>query len=510
MSRYPRPRRHRASSLLILPVLGLAACGGEPPTAPERALPAPATAAATLRMVTSLADPGDGTCAATQCTLREAIEDPATTEIQFSPDLAGPITLAPPGAGGGPLSIERSLTITGPSSGIVVRRRSTDPAFRIMRVGPGVTVALRNLTLRGGLTNRLGGGILNYGTLQLTNVRVVANASTQHGGGIDNHGPLTLTNSDVANNTAPSGGGIDNHDDMSVTLTNSAVSRNQGGGIRDDSRSLVIRHSAITSNVGTGIATSRADTVVLDHVKVVGNTGTGVSLWYTHTSVDHSTIARNGRGFSVGRGRLTIANSTISGNSPGGGIYASSVPRGGVQVRLTNSTVTGNSAGEGGGLYIEDDIYASSRLYLVNTTVAFNRATYSGGGVAQRGEEDAWLDFWNSIVAQNTAPVAPDIGLGSGEYSQVSATYSLIGDGTGSGILNEGGNLVGNVPPYAAPIDPLLGPLGKNGGPTPTHALLIGSPAIDAGTAEGCPATDQRGVLRPQGKACDMGSLERQ
>jgi hypothetical protein len=55
-----------------------------------------------------------------------------------------------------------------------------------------------------------------------------------------------------------------------------------------------------------------------------------------------------------------------------------------------------------------------------------------------------------------------------------------------------------------------VGPLGKNGGPTPTHALLIGSPAIDAGTAEGCPATDQRGVLRPQGKACDMGSLERQ
>ena len=78
------------------------------------------------------------------------------------------------------------------------------------------------------------------------------------------------------------------------------------------------------------------------------------------------------------------------------------------------------------------------------------------------------------------------------------------------GIPNEGGNLVGNVAPYTAPIDPLLGLLNQNGGPTTTHALLAGSPAIDAGTAENCPATDQRGVPRPQGEACDMGSFERQ
>jgi CSLREA domain-containing protein len=501
-----QPHPHRLSRRFLLPLLGLAACGQEQPTAPDAA---PAITAIALRVVNSGADPGDGTCNTAQCTLREALKDPATTAIQFAPGLTGTITLAPPAAGGGTLRIDRSLTITGPSGRIIIQRRSTDPAFRILRVAPGATVALTNLTLRGGLADKPGGGIINYGTLQLTNVRVVANASNQHGGGIDSHGPLTLTNSDVTNNKAPSGGGIDSHDDMTVTLTNCNVSRNQGGGIRDDSRRLVIRHSAIMSNAGTGIATSRADTVVFDHVKVVGNTGTGVSLWYTHTSVDHSTIARNGRGFSVGRGRLTIANSTIAGNSPGGGIHASSVPRGGVQVRLTNSTVTGNSAEEGGGIYIEDDTYASSRLYLVNTTVAYNTATYSGGGVAQRGEEDAWLDVWNSIVARNTAPVGPDVGLG-GEYSQVSVTYSLIGDGSGTGIPNEGANLVGNVPPYTAPIDPLLGSLSKNGGPTATHALLEGSPAIDAGTAEGCPAADQRGVPRPQGDACDMGSFERQ
>ncbi|MCS7222228.1 MAG: choice-of-anchor Q domain-containing protein [Anaerolineae bacterium] len=57
--------------------------------------------------------------------------------------------------------------------------------------------------------------------------------------------------------------------------------------------------------------------------------------------------------------------------------------------------------------------------------------------------------------------------------------------------------------------DPRLGPLQDNGGPTPTHALLPGSPAINAGTNVGCPPTDQRGVPRPQGPRCDIGAFER-
>jgi len=55
----------------------------------------------------------------------------------------------------------------------------------------------------------------------------------------------------------------------------------------------------------------------------------------------------------------------------------------------------------------------------------------------------------------------------------------------------------------------LLGPLAANGGPTPTHALLLGSPAFGAGTNTGCPATDQRGIVRPQGILCDIGAFER-
>jgi hypothetical protein len=108
-------------------------------------------------------------------------------------------------------------------------------------------------------------------------------------------------------------------------------------------------------------------------------------------------------------------------------------------------------------------------------------------------------------VAKNTAPTGPDV---LGEFS--TARFSLIGDGTGSNITNTDGNQVGNVSPNSSPIDPKLGPLALNGGPTRTHALLLGSPAIDAASTPDCPTTDQRGVLRPQGAACDIGSYERE
>jgi hypothetical protein len=69
------------------------------------------------------------------------------------------------------------------------------------------------------------------------------------------------------------------------------------------------------------------------------------------------------------------------------------------------------------------------------------------------------------------------------------------------------GNQVGTA---AAPVDPKLGALGDHGGPTQMHALLLGSPAIDAGSMVDCPAVDQLGVSRPQGSGCDIGSYERE
>jgi len=104
-------------------------------------------------------------------------------------------------------------------------------------------------------------------------------------------------------------------------------------------------------------------------------------------------------------------------------------------------------------------------------------------------------------VAGNTAPTAPDID------GPASGTFNLIGNGTNLTGLTNGtdGNQVGTG---QAPIDPLLGPLADNGGPTQTHLPQPGSSALDAaGTAAG-PASDQRGISRPQGAASDIGAVE--
>ena len=114
------------------------------------------------------------------------------------------------------------------------------------------------------------------------------------------------------------------------------------------------------------------------------------------------------------------------------------------------------------------------------------------------------MSLSNSLVAKNTAPTAPDV---RGSFS---SSFSLVGNGTGSDITNTNGNKVGKVSPRASAIDPKLGALALNGGPTRTHALLSGSPAIDAASSADCPAKDQRGVTRPQGAGCDMGSYEKQ
>jgi CSLREA domain-containing protein len=187
-------------------------------------------------------------------------------------------------------------------------------------------------------------------------------------------------------------------------------------------------------------------------------------------------------------GTLTIDESTIAGNTAtvpiegfsGGGILAI-----GGAVTMTNSTLTGNTtAGLGGGagfLFV-------SPLNLLNVTVTANQASLGGGGLGLL----AAGSLANSIVAGNpggdcfliTPPLASDHNL----------------DSDNSCGFTDAGSKPG--------INPLLGPLANNGGPTDTQALLAGSPAIDAGDNATCLPTDQRGVTRPQGPACDMGAFE--
>ena len=203
---------------------------------------------------------------------------------------------------------------------------------------------------------------------------------------------------------------------------------------------------------------------------------------------------------------LTLINSTVSGNSTGlesdgGGIYNDYTGN----VTLINSTVSGNEAdNKGGGIYNSD-----GTLTLINSTVSNNEARSYGGIANEVYFKDAGVFMINTIVAQNTATEGPDCGFYGPLTSQ---GYNLIGNGRDCDFIAASGDLVGTD---ESPIDPLLGPLQDNGGPTETHTLLEGSPAIDAIPVADCNdnlgepvTTDQRGFARPQGTACDIGSFE--
>ncbi|MCE9560458.1 MAG: right-handed parallel beta-helix repeat-containing protein, partial [Planctomycetes bacterium] len=225
--------------------------------------------------------------------------------------------------------------------------------------------------------------------------------------------------------------------------------------------------------------------------------GGGVSNLGTLT-LTNSTVSGNhglGGGGVYNGGTLTLMNSTISGNtgangSNGGGLYNVFMST----MSLTNCTITGNSTpGRGGGVY---SAYETT-LTLTNCTITGNDADTGGGGVRSGGS--AKVTLTNTIVADQTG--GGDV---SGTVAGTSAN-NLIGDKTGlSGILNGvNGNQIGTE---FNPIDPLLGPLAFNGGPTQTMALLVGSPAINAGTSVGAPPTDQRGFPRIGGVA--IGAFE--
>jgi uncharacterized repeat protein (TIGR01451 family) len=281
-------------------------------------------------------------------------------------------------------------------------------------------------------------------------------------GGINNNGNLTLTGVVVSGNTDVSGGGIRNFFGT-LTLLNSTISGNNsatGGGLYNDHSTVTVTNSTISGNTATGSASSR---------------GGGIyNTIFTDLTINASTISDNASingGGIYNDAFLTIKNSTLSGNraeTDGGGLLNS----GGSTAVLTNVTVTNNRADSDG------------------------NASGAGGGIAQMSFNPVTLR--NTIVAGNfkgasPATTADDV---SGAIDSSSAN-NLIGTDTGlSGITN--GSNSNQIGTSAAPINPRLGLLASNGGQTRTHALLSGSPALDAGSntlsdAAGL-TTDQRGT----------------
>ena len=190
---------------------------------------------------------------------------------------------------------------------------------------------------------------------------------------------------------------------------------------------------------------------------------------------------------------LIAANTAVPGFGDAGGIAITGTNSSGT---ITNTTISGNSAtANGGGITVA--FSASATLTLINSTVANNSADNAGGGIARDGVTGP-ITLLNTIVAGNVAPSGANC---SGPF-------------TSRGHNLESANTCGLDPVLdLSNTDPMLGPLQLNGGPTPTHALLPGSPAVDAGSNLGCPADDQRGVPRPLEttlgfRICDIGAFE--
>jgi hypothetical protein len=269
----------------------------------------------------------------------------------------------------------------------------------------------------------------------------------------------------------------------------------QGGGILDNAH-LTVNNCIIRNNTGGGIFNTNV--LTLNDSVVSGNHnnsgGGGIeNLAFTTATINRTTISGNettseGGGLRLGGGTVTVTNSTISGNLAqfiGGGI-----------ANRTDAT-----------------------LYLNAVTIAGNTALFGGGGIWY--ETTSTTSLLGTIIAGNVAGAGgghPDC-LGSG--SMQTRGHNLIGKGRDRDtapfqyqcVILTAGDQIGSE---EHPIDPLLGPLTDNGGPTPTRALLAGSPGIDGGDDAGCEAApvssiDQRGVNRFAGTGahCDIGSFEK-
>jgi hypothetical protein len=204
--------------------------------------------------------------------------------------------------------------------------------------------------------------------------------------------------------------------------------------------------------------------------------------------------------------KLTVTNSTLSGNvATIGGAIASDGP-----VFVAGSTLVGNSSTNVGGAIF---IGASGLLDVSNSTFTGNFTSLAGGAIHNSATT---ATVASSTVSGNTATIDGGA-IFNGRTGSLTVQNSVLAGNSGGNCgtvipVTDGGHNI-SWPDTTCPginADPRLGPLASNGGPTQTLALLPTSPAIDAlpRVGAGCPATDQRGISRPQGPNCDIGAFE--
>jgi predicted outer membrane repeat protein len=390
------------------------------------------------------------TFAGEDCSLRGAIAAAAAGDtITFDVGVfMSPRTIA---IAGDELLIDKNLTITGTGSNKLTLSGVTyNSGVLISRYKSIFRVAANSVAISGmTITKGDYNGVHNLGALTLTDVSVVNNISYGGGGGIYNDGTLTLNNCIVSGNKTEiyQGGGIMNYGSLNVI--NSTISDNYSG-----SEGGGIYNDGMALISGSVIAGNYA---------FAGGGLSGTSMTITNSAIINNTAAGYSGGIYGGwcNSPFNISNSTISGNKSlygGAGFYGSG--------RLTNVTITNNTA-----------------------------TSEPGGGIKSCGDS---LNIRNSIIAGNNAPSNNDV---SGAF--VSQGNNIVQNrGTSAGYI------VSDLPNGT---NPLLASLSNNGGLGATHALLVGSPAINAGNnAYAVGTTDQRGIgfTRIARGKIDIGAFE--
>lgn len=408
----------------------------------------------------------------------------------------------------GDLDIAKSVTIEGAEPGATIQAGTgfNDRILHIFAASGTVDVTLSGVTIKGGTSplngtdigtdssgnawalRILGGGVATgVGATAYDTTKTGLDTSGSGSGGSSGEGEtgatyiLTIKNSSILDNQAGDGGGI--YSTATLSIANSTISGNtataNGGGLYNDA-AMTLFDTTLDSNQAEG--------------------GGGLFDTGSHDSlIVGSTLSRNqavGGGGISSRSlvTLTVADSTISGNQAqdtGGGIYTNGT------VKLYFVTVADNSVtGE------------TSETDTTGDTTA--EASTGGGGAGVNTFGSGSILLSNTLLANNlVGTTLANCGAsgGASEIDLVDDGYNL--DSGDSCHLSAGGDLTG--------VDPRIGPLGNNGGPTETHALQSGSPAIDAGRSPGVtlsvmdtsfdPArVDQRNL--PRSSVPDIGAYE--
>ncbi|MFL6209512.1 MAG: beta strand repeat-containing protein, partial [Pyrinomonadaceae bacterium] len=482
---------------------------------------------APIYLVNTTDDNNDGACNAAHCSLREAINaaNAAPGQINFAANVTGQINLLTflptlssnyiniNGPGASVLTVRRdnsagNIGVFFPNSagtitisGLTVSNASNTNGIRYFGTG---TLNITGSVVTGNNSGIVGGAGLftgSTGTVNITNSTFSNNSANGGEGGairLDGTGDLNITGSTFSGNSATNLGCIHNNNTGTVTINNTLITGNSAtfdaGGINNGNNgpgTLVVMNSTIKNNTAGNVGGG------------IKNGGTG-SVTIIDSTIDGNTATNSGGGiFNTTTGTINVTRSTISNNSSGSGGGISN-DRG--TVNVTNSTISTNHAsGVGGGLQFSN-FNGQGTGNITSSTITGNTATTGGGIFVANGGP---VTIKNTIIAGNTANnPSPNI-FGT----LTSGGYNLIGNNLGGTIMGTTGDQIGTS---SSPINPQLGALQTNGGPTFTHALLSNSPALDAGHSFSL-MTDQRGFARTVdqtsmnvGDGTDIGAFEAQ